>query len=92
MGENGKPARVRLAEDFPGCSKSFDVVSGPLQAAGIEKRVTVGDAECLLLKARPMLEVVIGMIREQPDVLLCSDITCEPCALRRRKLKEIGRI
>ena len=41
-----------------------------------------------LIDARRMVEFICEEIRKQPDVMLCSNLECEPCVLRRKQLQE----
>jgi len=89
-GNNGEVRRVPLVKEFPGCSRNFDAVSMPLREAGIEQRGMVARADCLVLDARRMMQAVVEMLHDKPDFLLCRDITCEPCSLRRKRLEQRG--
>jgi aminoglycoside 3-N-acetyltransferase len=79
---------MKLVEKFPACSEAFGKFDKPFLAAGIAKRL----GNSFLLDSIPMVEYIVKEIRRQPDIMLCDDQACEPCTLRRKRLREKGLI
>jgi hypothetical protein len=46
----------------------------------------------MLLDSVKMVDYVIKKMQETPDIMLCHEMCCEPCILRRRRLRERGLI
>lgn len=89
---DGEPVEVPLKPDFPGCSHNFGVTDEYLVEKGILTRGTICSATCLLMNSREMVDAIAARLREEPDWLFCDTIICEPCCLRRRRLRERGLI
>lgn len=90
--KNGKAVEVSLEEEFPGCSQNFGVADGYLEEVGAIRRGRICSADSMLMSAKDMLEAVIARLREEPAWLLCENIVCEPCTLRKRRLRDRGLI
>lgn len=88
--KDGQPVEVPLKADFPGCSHNFGVVDEHLVEKGLLTQGRVCSAACLLMDARKMVDTVAERLREQPDWLFCDTLVCEPCHLRRQRLRERG--
>jgi len=88
----GGAVEVPLREEFPGCSLNFGIADRYLEEAGVLKRGRICSAESMLMDARDMVDVVVARLSESPAWLLCESFVCEPCALRKRRLKERGLI
>ncbi len=88
----GRPVEVLLPIEYPACSLGFGVADAHLEAHGVVKRGLVGAAPCLLMEARAMVAAVAEQLRRQPGWLLCHTFGCEPCTLRRRRLRSLGLI
>ena len=89
---NGKTEMVPLIAEYPACSDNFSWLDEPLVQEGIASTGTVGGAKAYLLDSRRLKDFVIKRLKNKPACLLCTSITCEPCGLRRRRLKERGLI
>jgi aminoglycoside 3-N-acetyltransferase len=88
--KDGCPVEVPLPEEYPGCSLGFGVVDDYLDAQGLLRRGRVGSADCLLLDSGPTVAAVVERLKREPDWILCHTFGCEPCTLRRRRLRELG--
>ncbi len=78
--------------DFPGCSTNFGAVDEYLVEKDLMTHGSVCSAGCLFMNAREIVDAIAARLRETPDWLFCDAITCEPCTLRRRRLRERGLI
>jgi len=85
------PDEVPLT-DFPGCSANFGVVDEYLVENDLMRPGTVCSARCLIMNSRDIVDAIASRLREIPDWLFCDSLTCEPCTLRRRRLREHGLI
>ncbi len=79
---------MKLIPEYPACSEEFSKFNYEFVNAGFAKRL--GDS--FLIDAQPMVDYVCERIRREPDVMLCHDSDCEPCTLRRERLKSLGLI
>lgn len=79
---------MKLKEEFPACSEVFSQFDEPLVQAGIAEQKD----HSFLLDAQKMRDFVLHEITLRPDIMLCNDFTCEPCNLRRKRLRETGLI
>jgi aminoglycoside 3-N-acetyltransferase len=66
---------------FPGCSLGFEQAAPYL--ADLARSVTLGEAEVRAFPLAPMLDVVVGLVKENPLALLCDDRECERCSAVR---------
>ena len=89
---NGEAVEVPLKPDFPGCSTNFGEVDEFLVESGIMSHGKIGAALCLTMSAREMVDAIAAELRRRPDWLFCNTLTCEPCTLKRRRLREMGLI
>ena len=85
-----KIVEVPLSKEYPACSKNFNVVNEYLEKRQIVKHGKICQADCILMDAREMVDTVVENLKENPAWLLCDDFTCEPCNLRKHRLKERG--
>lgn len=86
---DGRTVEVKLS-DFPGCSANFGAADEFLVEKGIMSFGKVCAATCYLMNAREMVDAVAAQLKKQPDWLFCRSIVCEPCHLRRKRLRERG--
>jgi len=86
------PAEVPLPEEYPACSLGFGAADDYLEERGVLRRGRVGEATCLLMDSRTMVAAVAERLRREPGWLLCSTFGCEPCTLRKRRLRALGRL
>jgi len=52
----------------------------------------VGEATCLVMESQIMVAAVAERLRRDPGWLLCYTFGCEPCTLRKRRLRALGRL
>ena len=63
---------VRIRIHLYGPKRAFRKVEGLLEAAGVLRRGTVGAAECILVEAGPMVELVLAELARDPEYLLAG--------------------
>ena len=88
--KNGAPVEAPLPPEYPGCSLGFGVADAYLEEQGILKRGKIGSAASLLMSSEAMVAAVAARLRREPGWLLCHTFGCEPCTLRRRRLRSLG--
>jgi len=69
------------------CSTAFNAVEFPLRRRGQIRDFRLGDAKCFLMKGRDVIDAVVAMIRDTPDILFCTRPECRCCAEGRRYLR-----
>ncbi len=79
---------IELVPEFPACSDKFEILDAELVEAGIARAFSCA----YLIDAQSMCDYVMDRLKRQPDFLLCNNFTCEPCTLRRKRLRERGMI
>jgi aminoglycoside 3-N-acetyltransferase len=72
------------ADRFPGCSRAFGVVEGPLR--GEIRDGKVGGALSQLVAGRAVIEATIDLLRADPAALLCTDPDCYRCSRAQARL------
>lgn len=87
---NGAPAEVALPAEYPACSLGFGVVDSYLEARGLLRRGRVAAADGMLMNSHEVVAAVVERLKREPDWLLCHTFGCEPCTLRRRRLRDLG--
>ncbi|MHC4874168.1 MAG: AAC(3) family N-acetyltransferase [Planctomycetota bacterium] len=87
---DGKVEEVALPIEFPACSENFLWLDAPLVEAGIAIENEVGNVNSFLIDSLKMKDFVIKEIKKKADCLLCSDRRCEPCSLRKKRLRQLG--
>jgi aminoglycoside N3'-acetyltransferase len=88
----GVPVEVPLPEEYPACSLGFGVADAYLDERGLVRRGRVGAAPCMLMDSPAMVAAVAGRLRREPGWLLCNTFGCEPCTLRKRRLRALGKL
>jgi aminoglycoside 3-N-acetyltransferase len=78
------PQGVRECQGFPGCSDGFEQAA--VHLAGITRMARLGGATVRAVPLRDMTEILLDLIREQPEALLCSKED-ERCATVRRSIQ-----
>jgi aminoglycoside N3'-acetyltransferase len=79
---------MTLVEEFPACSEEFLKFDELFLKEGIARQL----GNSMLLDSVKMVDYVIKKMQETPDIMLCHHFSCEPCILRRRRLRERGLI
>ena len=90
--KNDQIKEISLLREYPACSANFGVADDYLLQHGIMKSGKIGCAPCFLMSGKEMTEAVIKRLKKEPAWLLCNNFTCEPCALRKKRLRENGLI
>lgn len=80
--------KMELIPEFPACSEAFSRFDDIFVREGIAQKL----GGSYLIDAEAMVEFVKKEIHKQPDIMLCRHFTCEPCTLRRRRLRTQGLI
>jgi len=89
---DGEVVEVPLADEFPGCSANFGVVDGYLEESGGITRGKVCDADSMLMDSHDLVDAIVKRLHTEPSWLFCDALVCEPCHLRKRRLREKGLI
>lgn len=89
---NGSIETAPLFPEYPACSDNFLWLDKLLAQAGIANAIQICGAHGFLIDALRMKGFVLKQIQAKADCLLCGNLACEPCSLRRRKLKELNLI
>lgn len=85
----GRALRHTL-DSSPSCSMAFGTAERVLRQAGVVTDGRIGGALCQLMPAAEVLRVIGGLLREQPDALLCGWSGCHPCHATRAALHGDG--
>lgn len=70
------------------CSAAFNYLEYPLRRKRMLVDLKIGDATCLLMRGKDVIETVIEVVREKADALLCNSETCRPCFMAKRYIAE----
>ncbi len=65
------------------CCRGFAMVDDWLDERGLQQRGTVGHAEARLMRARDIVDVVAGMLKEDAMRFLCARGRCAECDMAR---------
>ncbi len=87
---DGQTVEVPVHNEFPACSLGFGVADAHLEERGLLKRGRVGGAASLFMDSRDMVSAVVERLKREPAWLLCNTFGCEPCTLRKRRLRSLG--
>jgi aminoglycoside N3'-acetyltransferase len=90
VARNGTPMQVPLPEEYPACSLGFGVVDTYLDNLGLLRRGRLASADCTLMNSHEIVPAVVDRLQREPGWLLCHTFGCEPCTLRRRRLRDLG--
>jgi aminoglycoside 3-N-acetyltransferase len=71
---------------FPGCSNGFEDITSHL--GGIIHRAELGEAVILAIPVDNLVEIVSGLLKEDPLALLCGREDCERCNTVRASVAE----
>ncbi|MBU0714594.1 MAG: AAC(3) family N-acetyltransferase [Verrucomicrobia bacterium] len=89
---DGRIIEMPLKPEFPACSANFGVADTYLAECGVMREGKVWQAAVILMDAVKMVAAVKKKLQAEPAWLLCDNFTCEPCALRKKRLREKGLI
>jgi aminoglycoside 3-N-acetyltransferase len=90
--DNAGNVRVFMRGDKGGCIKRLPDLVPALREAGLITEGRIGNARTLLMPARGGLEAMTSMLREDPTLNLCDDISCLWCRELERRLDLYDRI
>lgn len=88
--KDGEAIEVPLNPDFPGCSANFGEADEFLVEQDLLTRGHIGSGVGYSIDAREMVDAIASELQKRPDWLFCQSLTCEPCQLKRRRLRERG--
>jgi aminoglycoside 3-N-acetyltransferase len=71
---------------FPGCSRAFGVLEGPLRALGAIRDGKVGGALAQLVSGAAVIDATVALLHADPAALLCTDPACYRCSRARARL------
>ncbi|MEW6734158.1 MAG: AAC(3) family N-acetyltransferase [Acidobacteriota bacterium] len=77
---------VRLTRSAQ-CSEGFIQAEPYLRRAGLITYGQVGDAPCQLMRQRPVVDLFIQLLKDDPTLLLCDDANCRQCATFHQQLE-----
>jgi aminoglycoside N3'-acetyltransferase len=78
--------KLFVRRDKGGCIKRLPELVPALREAGMIKEGKVGMARSLLMPARDVLEAMTNMLKKNPALNLCDDISCLWCREVERRL------
>ena len=76
---DGRMTEYQLDES-PSCDSAFEVVALPLHTAGQITYGGLGECRIQLMDGKVVIEAVVKLIADQPDVLRCNNPRCDWCA------------
>ena len=85
---DGRVKEIQLTE-FTGFSNVFSRAEEPLRKAGVIRCGKVGQADVQLIKSMELLEVLVPLLKQKPDFLLCDSPSCAYCPPRKEFLGEL---
>ncbi|MDD3926571.1 MAG: AAC(3) family N-acetyltransferase [bacterium] len=92
MEKDGQVNEVPLAREYPACSDAFGAADIYLEERGMLRHGRIGNAAAMLMNGREVVDAVVKKLRSDPAWLLCDNIVCEPCSLRKTALRQRGLI
>ncbi|NUQ65370.1 MAG: AAC(3) family N-acetyltransferase [Pirellulales bacterium] len=81
-----------LPDTSPSCSSAFGGAEYALRRHGEIRDFRLGSCKLQLMAGQDVIRRVAETLAEKPDVLLCTNAGCRPCAGARQALREQGRI
>lgn len=85
IGRDGKEYTFNVAGS-PQCSIAFGAIEAPLREAGAIRDGRVGYARCQLISGQAILDATFRLLRQKPDLLLCTDPGCYVCREARTRM------
>jgi aminoglycoside 3-N-acetyltransferase len=77
---------------FPPCNKRLPELVPELERAGILRQGKIGKALSVVGSVNELLEAMSTMLKKDPTLNLCSDISCLSCRELERRMKLYGKI
>jgi len=74
------------------CSNAFDAVEYVLRRHGEIHDYRIGQCRLKIMQGQDVINRVIEMIAEKPDILLCTYPLCRPCTGARANLRQMGKL
>ncbi len=84
--------RTFLFSDRGGCTRRLPELVSVLRRQGLVTEGCVGRAPSILVPARQSLASMVAVLREHPEINVCSDPLCYWCRELERRLHLYGRI
>ena len=84
---DGKIIAHRL-DTSPSCSSGFEAAAYPLRRKGLIRDGKIGGTKLQLMRGKDVVDCVCEMIKDKPDVLLCTWPGCKPCNGARKKVNQ----
>ena len=88
---DGKMIEHQL-DTSPSCSTAFEAIDYPLRRKNQLNDGGAGRSKLTLMKGADIITVVGEMIKDKPDILLCTNKRCTRCQKTREVLRAMGRI
>jgi aminoglycoside 3-N-acetyltransferase len=85
---DGERRWIEVEESGGNCSDGFPKLVPALEAKGAFGRVSIGQAETLVLSARTLFEVATAALARDAAALLCDDESCPLCPAARVAVRE----
>jgi len=86
LDENGRKREGKYAF-FPGPHRDFIGLDRVLREKGIVKLGRIGKAVVRIMKAKPMIDEVLAMLRRDPAAVLCDNPECDDCVKQRADIR-----
>lgn len=83
---------VYVQRQYPGCCEEFPSLTPYLEEAGLGRTGKVGDGDCTLYDARPLVDFTAAFLQKHPDFFMCNRDWCKCCPPRRDFLAAHGPI
>ncbi len=87
--DDGNIEKIPFPSKMCGCSHGFGKVDDIRGIEKIQKTGYIGEAYSRLIEALPLISLLMGILKDKPDFLLCADEGCEGCTGRRERLREL---
>ncbi|MDD3725871.1 MAG: AAC(3) family N-acetyltransferase [Candidatus Ratteibacteria bacterium] len=82
--------REKVLKKYPGPHRNFIGVDRILKDADVMKIGTIGNAVVRLIKAKPMVKLLLKELRKNPALFLCDNPNCIDCVIQRGKISKIN--
>jgi hypothetical protein len=84
--------KLFVNENPPGCVRTLEVLVDYLKEAGIVNEGKIGLASSLLVPAREALAMMTDILKKEPSLNLCDNVSCLWCREIGRRLALFGQI
>lgn len=86
--EKGKE-RIKILKKYPGPHRNFIGIDRILRDTGIMNTGMIGNAVVRLIKAKPMVNILLKELKKNPALFLCDNPNCMDCVIQRGKISKI---